>query len=91
MTPGSRRVSIAVDAAAVGGCKLRGEVFALAPFRSAEEPVNQLKVRADAIGADTLVIVREELGVSAKKDWKAKAYKCGGAPEAVEASAGGSR
>ncbi len=88
MTPKARRVSIATDATAVGACKLRGEVFALAPFRTTEEPVNQLNVRANGIGADTLVIVRDELGESAKKDWKAKAYRCNAAVPA-ETIAGG--
>jgi hypothetical protein len=89
MTPEARNVAIASDKSVVGACRLRGEVFALAPFRTAEEPVDQLKIRAQGIGADTLVITRDELGESAKKDWKAKAYRCGaaGAPEAVEASA----
>ena len=91
MTPEARLVVIAPDKGSVGGCRLRGEVFALAPFRTAEEPVEQLKIRAHGIGADTLVITRDELGESAKKDWKANAYQCGAGstPEAVEASAGG--
>jgi len=91
MTPEARRVAIAANGTEVGACKLRGEVFALAPFRSEEEPVDQLKIRAHGIGANTLVIVREELGQSARKDWKAKAYRCqeAVAPEAIEAKAGG--
>jgi hypothetical protein len=90
MTPKARRVAIASDTAAVGGCKLRGEVFALAPFRTSEEPVEQLKIRANGIGADTLVIVHDD-GAQTAKDWKAKAYRCRGAAAAVEedASAGG--
>lgn len=87
MTPEARQVAVAPDGTAVGGCKLRGEVFALAPFRTAEEPLNLLKIRARGIGADTLVITREELGQSAKKDWKAKAYRCVTA-DTIEASAG---
>jgi hypothetical protein len=89
MTPEARQVAIS-DAAAVDGCKLRGEVFALAPFRTDVEPVNQLKSRALGIGANTLVISREELGQSATKDWKAKAYRCetGKPAETLEASAG---
>jgi hypothetical protein len=90
MTPEARQVAVAPDSTAVGGCKLRGEVFALAPFRTGEEPVNQLKVRAEGIGADTLLITREELGQTAKQDWKAKAYRCSSAKSAeVGASAGG--
>ncbi len=91
MTPAAQRVAIARDDAAVGGCKLRGEVFALAPFRTREEPVDQLKIRARGIGADTLVISREATGQTTLKDWKAKAYRCQESvtPAAVEASAGG--
>jgi hypothetical protein len=90
MTPKAQRVAIAPDTSAVGGCKLRGEVFALAPFRTSEEPVEQLKMRANGIGADTLVIVRDD-GAQTAKDWKAKAYRCRGAgePAEEEASAGG--
>jgi hypothetical protein len=93
MTPEARRVAVASDAAAVGACKLRGEVFALAPFRTADEPVNQLKVRANGIGADTLVISREDAGQTGSRDWKAKAYRCVAPKPApvVEASAGGGK
>jgi len=91
MTPEARRVAIVPDAVSIGACKLRGEVFALAPFRTAEEPVNQLKIRAEGIGADTLVISREDVGQTASKDWKAKAYRCVAAskPAEIQASAVG--
>ena len=89
MTPEARRISVAPDLSSVGGCKLRGEVFALAPFRTAAEPVNQLKIRAHGIGADTLVIVHDD-GAQTAKDWKAKAFRCGNAAvEAAPVSAGG--
>ena len=90
MTPKAQRVAIASDTAAVGGCKLRGEVFALAPFRTSEEPVDQLKIRADGIGADTVVIVHDD-GAQTAKDWKAKAYRCrdAGEPAEEETIAGG--
>ncbi len=92
MTPEARLVAIAPDTGSVGGCKLRGEVFALAPFRAGEEPVDQLKIRAEGIGADTLVIAHADLGQTVSKDWKAKAYRCV-APskpaEVIEASVGG--
>ena len=91
MTPKAQRVAIASDTSAVGGCKLRGEVFALAPFRTSEEPVEQLKMRANGIGADTLLIVHDD-GAQTAKDWKAKAYRCRdaeAAPAEEEASAGG--
>lgn len=81
-------MAVASEAGDVGACKLRGEVFALAPFRSSEEPLDQLKIRAEGIGADTLVISRPETSV--KKDWKAKAYRCRDSeaePERTEASA----
>jgi len=88
MTPEARQVSVISDTGAVGGCRLRGEVYALAPFRTEEEPLEQLKIRADGIGADTLVIAPPE--TTAKKDWKARAYRCRNSeasPERTEASA----
>ncbi len=74
MTPEARRVDVAQDAGDVEFCKLRGEVFALAPFRSGVEPVNQLKIRAHGIGADTVLIATNR--TEQRKDWQAKAYRC---------------
>jgi hypothetical protein len=93
MTPEASLVAIAPDAGSVGGCKLRGEVFALAPFQTADEPVDQLKIRAEGIGADTLLISRKEEGQTVSKDWKARAYRCvtGSRPAEIEASAVGGK
>ncbi|HET9796213.1 MAG TPA: hypothetical protein VFS34_17330 [Thermoanaerobaculia bacterium] len=93
MTPEARTVAVASDMTAVGSCKLRGEVFALAPFRSEAEPMNQLKIRARGIGADTLVVSHDDVGQTAGKDWKAKAFRCESIKpaEVVEARVGGGR
>jgi hypothetical protein len=56
-------------------CKPRGVVFALAPFSSPEQPLDQLKIRANLIGADTIVLLHP--GGALTKDWSAKAYRCG--------------
>jgi hypothetical protein len=77
MTPAAQRVATQT-ASAVKSCKPRGVVFALAPFSSVEEPLDQLKIRADGIGADTVVLLNEAR--TPTKDWSAKAYRCGNVP-----------
>jgi len=67
-------VAVARQASEVEPCTLRGEVFALAPFRDAVGPLDQLKIRAHGIGADTVLI--SEKKSSQTGDWQAKAYRC---------------
>jgi len=74
MNPGARQV-VTQTAAATRSCKPRGVVFALGPFSSPEQPLEQLKIRADQIGADT-VVLRDPAGAQTK-DWSARAYRCG--------------
>jgi hypothetical protein len=50
-------------------------VFALAPFSSLEQPLDQLKIRAHQIGADTVVLLGQ--AGTRTKDWSAIAYRCG--------------
>ena len=77
MTPAARRVAVAKSSADVGECRPRGVVFALAPFEDGQEPLDQLKIRAEVIGADTLVIARESDKSAQTGDWQARAYRCG--------------
>ncbi|HKB71699.1 MAG TPA: hypothetical protein VKH46_12715 [Thermoanaerobaculia bacterium] len=77
MTPGARRV-VTRTAASMKACKPRGVVFALAPFLSLEQPLDQLKIRAHQIGADTLVLLGP--AGTRTKDWSARAYRCGKVP-----------
>ena len=76
MTPTAQQV-VTQTGAATQSCQPRGVVFALAPFSSAEQPIDQLKIRADWIGADTIVLLNREGSIT--KDWSAKAYRCGNA------------
>jgi len=85
MTPRAEQVAVAGGKDEVELCKMRGEVFALAPFRSPDEPIDQLKIRADVIGADTLVILDNR--TEQRKDWHAKAYRCRGRATTYEAMA----
>ena len=64
MTPAASKVAVATAATEVEECKPRGKVFALAPFRDGQEPLDQLKMRADVIGADTLLVRLAGAGVS---------------------------
>jgi hypothetical protein len=74
MTPEARTVAVAREASEVEPCKLKGEVFALAPFRDAAEPLDQLKIRAHGIGADTVLVSEKKSAQT--DDWQAKAYRC---------------
>jgi hypothetical protein len=74
VTPESRRVATE-PASAVRLCEQRGVVFALAPFSSLEQPLDQLKIRAHQIGADTVVLLGP--AGARTKDWSAIAYRCG--------------
>ena len=76
MTPEARSVAVAREASEVGPCKLKGEVFALAPFRDVAEPLDQLKMRAHGIGADTVLVSEKEKKSAQTDDWQAKAYRC---------------
>jgi hypothetical protein len=76
VTAASRRVATQ-NASAVKSCQQRGVVFALAPFSSQEQPLDQLKIRAHQIGADTIVLLGPA-GIRTK-DWSAIAYRCGSA------------
>jgi len=73
MTPEARQV-VTQTGVATRSCKPRGVVFALAPFSSMEQPLDQLKIRANLIGADTIVL---NPGGALTKDWSARAYRCG--------------
>jgi hypothetical protein len=77
MTPAARKVAVASAATEVAECKPRGKVFALAPFRDGEEPLDQLKIRAEVIGADTLLVARARDKSGQTGDWQARAYRCG--------------
>ncbi len=72
MTPKAQQVTTQI-APATKSCNPRGIVFALAPFSSPEQPLDQLKMRASQIGANTIVL----LGQGGTKDWSARAYRCG--------------
>jgi hypothetical protein len=74
MTPGAQQV-VTLTGVAARSCKQRGVVFALAPFSSPGQPLDQLKIRANKIGADTVVLL-DQPG-SQTKDWSARAYRCG--------------
>ena len=76
MTPAARRVAVANASAEVEECKPRGKVFALAPFRDGQEPLDQLKMRADVIGADTLLVSKARDKSAQTDDWQARAYRC---------------
>ena len=73
MTPEARQV-VTQTGVATQSCKPRGVVFALAPFSSPEQPLDQLKIRADQIGADTLVLLGP--AGTRTRDWSARAYRC---------------
>ena len=77
MTPAARKVAVASAPAEVVECKPRGKVFALAPFRDGQEPLDQLKIRAEVIGADTLLVARARDKSAQTGDWQARAYRCG--------------
>ena len=74
MTPEAQQV-VTQTAVATKACKPRGIVFALAPFSSVEQPLDQLKIRANHIGADTVVLLGP--AGTRTKDWSARAYRCG--------------
>jgi hypothetical protein len=76
MTPAASKVAVASAATQVEECKPRGKVFALAPFRQGEEPLDQLKIRADVIGADTLLVAGARDKSAQTGDWQALAYRC---------------
>ena len=78
MTREAQGVVMAERASNVESCKPRGTVFALAPFSSIEEPLEQLKIRANGIGANTIVLINESK--TRTKDWSGRAYRCGTAP-----------
>ena len=84
MTPGAQQVVVLQSVSAVRPCKQRGVVFALAPFDSMEQPLDQLKIRAEAIGADTVVLPEQTR--TRTKDWSARAYRCGLLLEAARLS-----
>jgi len=71
MTPEARQV-VTRTALAARSCNPRGVVFALSPFSSPETPLDQLKIRANQIGADTIVLLDQ----TGTKDWSARAYRC---------------
>lgn len=73
MTPEAQRV-VTQTGVATQSCQPRGVVFALAPFSSPEQPLDQLKIRAHQIGADTLVLLGP--AETRTKDWSARAYRC---------------
>jgi hypothetical protein len=77
VTAESRRVATET-ASVVKSCEQRGVVFALAPFSSPAQPIDQLKIRAHQIGADTVVLLGP-VGTRTK-DWSAIAYRCGNVP-----------
>jgi len=74
MTPEAQRVVTQVGTD-TSSCKPRGVVFALAPFSSADQPLDQLKIRASQIGADTIVLLNP--AGAETKDRSARAYRCG--------------
>jgi hypothetical protein len=76
MTPAARRVAVASDPAEVETCRPRGRVFALAPFPKGQEPLDQLKIRADVIGADTVLVASKGDQSAQTEDWQARAYRC---------------
>jgi hypothetical protein len=76
MTPEAQRV-VTQMGQEIGSCKPRGVVFALAPF-SVDQPLDQLKIRASQIGADTIVLLNPA-GIQTK-DRSARAYRCGIVP-----------
>jgi hypothetical protein len=76
MTPAARRVAVASGLAEVETCRPRGKVFALAPFPKGQEPLDQLKIRADIIGADTVLVASKGDQSAQTEDWQARAYRC---------------
>jgi len=74
MTPEAQRV-VTQMGEEIGSCKPRGVVFALAPFSSVDQPLDQLKIRASQIGADTIVLLKP--AGAQTKDRSARAYRCG--------------
>jgi len=76
MTPAASKVAVASAATEVEECKPRGKVFALAPFADGQEPLDQLKIRADVIGADTLLVAKARDKSAQTGDWQARAYRC---------------
>jgi len=76
MTPAASKVAVASAATEVEECKPRGKVFALAPFSEGQEPLDQLKIRADVIGADTLLVAKARDKSGQTGDWQARAYRC---------------
>jgi hypothetical protein len=76
MTPAARRVAVATGPAEVETCRPRGRVFALAPFPKGQEPLDQLKIRADIIGADTVLVGSKGDQSAQTEDWQARAYRC---------------
>jgi hypothetical protein len=69
-------VAVARGPADVEECKPRGRVFALAPFPQGQEPLDQLKIRADVIGADTVLVAQKRDQSAQTGDWQAVAYRC---------------
>jgi len=76
MTPAARRVVVASGPADVETCRPRGKVFALAPFAKGQDPMDQLKIRAEVIGADTVLVARKGDESAQTGDWQARAYRC---------------
>jgi hypothetical protein len=76
MTPAARRVAVASGPAEVETCRPRGKVFALAPFPKEQGPLDQLKIRADVIGADTVLLAPKGDQSAQTEDWQARAYRC---------------
>lgn len=76
MTPAARKVAVARSSSEVEECKPRGKVFALAPFPEGQDPVDQLRIRAEVIGADTVLIGQKRDQSAQTGDWQARAYRC---------------
>jgi hypothetical protein len=76
MTPAARKVAVASGPVDVESCQPRGRVFALAPFPKGQEPLDQIKIRADVIGADTVLVATKGEQSAQTGDWQARAYKC---------------
>jgi hypothetical protein len=76
MTPAARRVAVASGPEEVETCRPRGTVFALAPFPKGQGPLDQLKIRADVIGADTVLLASKGERSAQTEDWHAQAYRC---------------
>ena len=57
-------------------CRPRGKVFALAPFAKGQDPLDQLKIRAEVIGADTVLVATKGDQSAQTGDWQARAYRC---------------